>query len=137
MIGKELFETRCNVCHKLPDTARRSPAQWALLVEVMQQTMANKGIAQLTQAEQQALLVYLANDRSEAAAEVAANPGRDTYVARCALCHQLPEPGMLRPRQWQAILLTMQQRMQQAGMPELTTEERDLILGYLSRPAEQ
>ena len=133
--GQDIFQTRCNVCHKLPDTAQRSPTQWAMLVEVMQQTMANKGVTQLTDAEQQSLLMYLANQRSDGVADVPANPGRDTFVVRCALCHQLPEPTMLRPRQWQAIVVTMQQRMQQAGMPQLTPAETQLVLEHLASEA--
>jgi mono/diheme cytochrome c family protein len=65
---------------------------------------------------------------------------RNTYAeslfkGRCQMCHQLPEPSMLRPQQWKLILTTMQQRMQQAGVPPLTQEETDRLLEYLAAQA--
>ncbi len=41
---------------------------------------------------------------------------KSLFEGRCQMCHQLPEPGMLRPKQWKLILTTMQQRMQQAAL---------------------
>jgi hypothetical protein len=57
------------------------------------------------------------------------------FNGRCQMCHQLPEPGMLKPKQWKLILTIMQQRMQQAGVPPLTTEETRRLLEYLSARA--
>ena len=62
---------------------------------------------------------------------------RDAYAkslfeGRCQMCHQLPEPGMLKPKQWKLILTTMQQRMQQAGVPLLTEDETEAILEYIA-----
>jgi len=65
---------------------------------------------------------------------------RDAYAkslfeGRCQMCHQLPEPGMLRPEQWKLILTTMQQRMQQVGVPSLTEDETVRLLEYLTERA--
>ena len=57
---------------------------------------------------------------------------KSLFEGRCQMCHQLPEPGMLRPKQWRLILGTMQQRMQQAGVPQLTEEETEMILEYIA-----
>ena len=57
---------------------------------------------------------------------------KSLFEGRCQMCHQLPEPGMLRPKQWRLILATMQQRMQQAGVPPLTEEETEMILEYIA-----
>jgi cytochrome c5 len=57
---------------------------------------------------------------------------KSLFEGRCQMCHQLPEPGMLRPKQWKLILTTMQQRMQQAGVPQLTGEETEMILEYIA-----
>ena len=57
---------------------------------------------------------------------------KSLFEGRCQMCHQLPEPGMLKPKQWKLILGTMQQRMQQAGVPPLTGEETDMILEYIA-----
>lgn len=57
---------------------------------------------------------------------------KNLFEGRCQMCHQLPEPSMLRPKQWRLILGTMQQRMQQAGVPPLTEEETEMILEYIA-----
>jgi mono/diheme cytochrome c family protein len=135
--GKEIFQQKCTRCHKLPVTGTRTAEQWSLLVDVMQQTMANRGVTQLSEQEQRELLNYLASTEPTTHSKEETNLARETFVTRCALCHQLPEPTMLRPKQWQAILVTMQTRMQQAGIPELTQEQTALILQYLSEAASE
>ena len=55
---------------------------------------------------------------------------KSLFEGRCQMCHQLPEPGMLRPKQWQFVLTVMQQRMQQAGVPPLTEDETERLLEY-------
>jgi len=130
--GKAIFTQKCASCHKLPVTGTRTERQWSLLVEIMQQTMANKGVTQLSALEQRELLSYLASTAPSTSSE-ATTLAKATFTAHCALCHQLPEPTMLRPKQWQAILITMQTRMQQAGIPPLTQAQTDLILDYLSQ----
>lgn len=58
--------------------------------------------------------------------------GKALFEARCAICHQLPEPDMLKPKQWKRLLLLMQKRMRQAGMPPLDEEEFAQVYDYLS-----
>ena len=58
---------------------------------------------------------------------------KSLFEGRCQMCHQLPEPGMLRAKQWKLILTTMQQRMQQAGVPQLTEDETEMILEYIAK----
>jgi len=57
---------------------------------------------------------------------------KSLFEGRCQMCHQLPEPTMLRPKQWRLILSTMRQRMQQAGVPPLTEEETEMVLEYIA-----
>ncbi len=57
---------------------------------------------------------------------------KSLFEGRCQMCHQLPEPGMLKPKQWRLILTTMQQRMQQAGVPPLTEDETEMVLEYIA-----
>ena len=135
--GQAVFQNKCASCHKLPVTGSRSAQQWELIVAVMQQTMANKGVAQLSEQEQRELLQYLVSTAPAIDPTKEIISAQDTFVARCALCHQLPEPTMLRPIQWQAILVTMQTRMQQAGIPVLTQQETTLVLEYLSQQTRQ
>jgi len=77
---------------------------------------------------------------SEPSADETASMENDAYAeslfkGRCQMCHQLPEPSMLKPKQWKLILTVMQQRMQQAGVPPLTEEETEMLLEYLSERA--
>jgi cytochrome c5 len=77
---------------------------------------------------------------SESVATKETSADREAYAkslfeGRCQMCHQLPEPGMLRPKQWKLILTTMQQRMQQAGVPPLTEDETGRLLEYLGERA--
>ena len=60
---------------------------------------------------------------------------KSLFEGRCQMCHQLPEPDMLKPKQWKLILTTMQQRMQQAGVPPLTEDETGRLLEYLTEYA--
>ena len=60
---------------------------------------------------------------------------KSLFEGRCQMCHQLPEPSMLNPNQWKLILGTMQQRMQQAGVPPLTEEETKMVLEYIDTQA--
>jgi len=60
---------------------------------------------------------------------------KSLFEGRCQMCHQLPEPDMLRPKQWKLILTTMQQRMQHASVPPLTEDETERLLEYLSERA--
>jgi len=60
------------------------------------------------------------------------------FELRCgSACHQLPEPSMLKPKQWQRVMITMEKRMAQAGMNVLTADERERLLAYLAKHARQ
>ncbi|MCW8943108.1 MAG: hypothetical protein OQK93_08025 [Gammaproteobacteria bacterium] len=57
---------------------------------------------------------------------------KSLFEGRCQMCHQLPEPGMLKPQQWRLILTTMQQRMSHANVPPLTEDETERLMEYLT-----
>ena len=61
---------------------------------------------------------------------------KSLFEGRCQMCHQLPEPTMLKPKQWQLILNVMLQRMQQAGVPPLTESETEMILEYIAEQSD-
>ena len=76
-------------------------------------------------------------DESVQSEQASLDDAEALFAGRCAMCHQLPEPGMLKAKQWKLILVTMQQRMQQANVPVLQTQEHDMILQYLTAHARQ
>ena len=60
------------------------------------------------------------------------------FELRCGIgCHQLPEPSMLKAKQWQRVMVTMEKRMAQAEMAPLTQDERERLLAYLTQYARQ
>jgi hypothetical protein len=77
-------------------------------------------------------LVVLALNTNSTYAEETQVSGKALFEGRCGgLCHQLPEPDRLNAQQWKRVLLTMQKRMQQRGMPPLTEQEVSAVLDYL------
>ncbi|KPK37564.1 MAG: hypothetical protein AMJ69_11130 [Gammaproteobacteria bacterium SG8_47] len=68
--------------------------------------------------------------------ETSVADGKQLFETRCGgLCHQLPEPGMLRAKQWTRVLETMQLRMRQVGMPPLSEAELSRVSAYLDAHA--
>ena len=72
-----------------------------------------------------------------ATAVTAEERGKQIFESRCAMCHQLPDTATLTPKQWRLVLMTMQKRMEQNGLPPLSEEEFDLVLDYVSKQVEQ
>ena len=61
--------------------------------------------------------------------------GKILFESRCPLCHQVPEPSMLKLEQWRRSLHTMQKRMQQSGMSPLSETEFQQVLAFLATQA--
>jgi mono/diheme cytochrome c family protein len=61
----------------------------------------------------------------------AAAPGAVLYAERCRGCHRLYAPGLLKPEMWKVMIDRMQGEIVRRGLPPLTPEERNLMLGYL------
>ncbi len=133
--GSEIFESRCTQCHKLPNIANRSPGQLSAIVDIMQQVMQARGITPLTDDEKTILLDYLLPQAKKEADERQEMSARDSFLLHCTLCHQAPEPEMLKFKQWKFVMMTMDQRMEQSNIPPLSEEERAEIMAYLKEHA--
>jgi mono/diheme cytochrome c family protein len=59
--GKQLFETRCAICHQLPEPAMLQLKQWRLVLKTMQNRMQKNGLPPLTEDEFALVLNYLAD----------------------------------------------------------------------------
>jgi len=49
--GKVLFETRCAVCHQLPEPDMLTPGQWKRLLQLMQKRMQQADVPPLDEEE--------------------------------------------------------------------------------------
>jgi mono/diheme cytochrome c family protein len=65
----------------------------------------------------------------------AGSPGAQAYVNRCGQCHAPYNPRELTASMWDTQVTMMEVKIQQAGLPALTSDERDAILEYLRRNA--
>ena len=59
--------------------------------------------------------------------------GESLFKARCGVCHQLPDPDVLKPEQWPRLLETKQRLMEKSGMQPLTPEELKNLLEFLTK----
>jgi mono/diheme cytochrome c family protein len=55
------------------------------------------------------------------------------YQQRCAGCHRLYAPGVLRAEMWDVMLTRMEVEFARRGMPPLQPEEKKTILDYLQK----
>jgi mono/diheme cytochrome c family protein len=63
------------------------------------------------------------------------SPGAQLYVNRCGNCHVPYNPHEMTASMWDTQVTMMEVKIHQAGMPPLTSDERDAILAYLKRHA--
>jgi len=59
--------------------------------------------------------------------------GRATFSQVCSQCHALPDPRQHSPADWPAVVLRMQERMNQMKVNQPSPQQTQEILGYLTR----
>ena len=82
-----------------------------------------------------ALVAILASACKRPALPEAESPPAKLYVARCGNCHAPYNPREMTPAMWETQVMMMEVKMQAAGQPPLTPDERDSILRYLKNHA--
>jgi len=65
----------------------------------------------------------------------ATSPGAQLYANRCGNCHVAYNPHEMTASMWDTQVTMMEVKIQAAGMPALTSDERESILDYLKRNA--
>jgi mono/diheme cytochrome c family protein len=65
----------------------------------------------------------------------ATSTGAQLYVYRCGNCHVPYNPHEMTAAMWDTQVTMMEEKIQAAGMPALTSDERESILEYLKRNA--
>jgi len=82
-----------------------------------------------------ALIAILALGCKRAPLPDADSPTARLYVTRCGNCHAPYNPHEMTPAMWETQVMMMEVKMQAAGQPPLSPDERDSILQYLKRNA--
>jgi mono/diheme cytochrome c family protein len=82
-----------------------------------------------------ALLLLMVAGCKPASLPDSKSAGAQLYVNRCGNCHAPYNPHELTASMWDTQVTMMEVKIQQAGMPPLTSDERDAILEYLKRHA--
>lgn len=77
------------------------------------------------------LVAILASGCKRATLPDADSPAARLYVARCGNCHASYNPHEMTSAMWETQVMMMEVKMQAAGQPPLTPDERDSILRYL------
>jgi cytochrome c5 len=131
--GKDIVAVACTQCHGLGTIVQlhEAPAGWKLHVY----DMVLRG-AQITPAEADTVINYLANNFGPAPMQPSAVPitlpgngeGRDLVTARCTVCHDLARITAVKRRQddWNAVVIDML-----AHGATATPEEAKTIAAYL------
>ena len=82
------------------------------------------------------VMMLLLSTAGHGFAEEIAPDGETLFKMVCAdTCHQTPKAEHLSPKQWKAVLNTMQQRMTQFGMAPLSEDQFQAVLSYLQGQA--
>ncbi len=65
----------------------------------------------------------------------AASPSAQLYVSKCGNCHVPYNPHEMTASMWDTQVTMMEGKIQAAGMPPLSSDERESIVEYLKRNA--
>ena len=65
----------------------------------------------------------------------AASPAAQMYIARCGQCHVPYNPHELTAAMWDTQVTMMEVKIENAGLPPLSADDRETILEYLKHNA--
>jgi cytochrome c5 len=57
------------------------------------------------------------------------------YTDKCSACHALPHPKRHTLAEWQSTFTLMEQRIAERGLPAISADEKQILLGYLKEHA--
>ena len=157
--GAGLLQVYCVQCHWLPTPQMHSSAEWPVLVKRnllrMQQLKDRLGgplttglVGELVMAgfesaeipapaDVDTLIAYLQKYALPTATpgELTEGPGRDLFMQKCSVCHELPSPAAHTATGWERLVGEMQAIMAISDVQPLDVRELDLISRYLRERA--
>jgi len=125
--GKEIVESRCTLCHELPDPATLTDEQWIVTLESM------AGNAGLNDKEKAIVLGYLTSHEQKAIIITSMANEKRLFEKKCSLCHTTERVLLmpLTPESSRHIVMRMQKRA-----PDwISDTEVHEILEYLNHGA--
>jgi len=148
-----LYQRYCGQCHGLPSPRAHSAKEWTESFSRMNARMQALGRGRMmrmcrmlqvevpTQQEGIIILAYLQRNalRTLESDKIPfpTSRGARLFQETCSRCHRLPDIRGYRVSAWPALLATMEQYMEEEGLPPLRPEQRSLLLHYLERNARQ
>jgi cytochrome c5 len=134
--GARHIATFCAACHNLPSPAIHSATDWPGVVRRMWLRMdrlpSTFGVAVPSVQQRQVMLDYLiANALKVSGTNLPQGAGRSTFSQTCSRCHALPDPRQHSAADWPAVVLRMEERMDQMKVDRPSPEATQGILLYL------
>jgi cytochrome c2 len=128
----------CSGCHNIPSPTAHSATDWPGVVRRMWLRIdllpSNLGVAVPSVAERQSILQYLIdNSLKVSGSNLPEGKGRQTFAETCSRCHALPDPRQHSGPDWPAVVMRMEQRMDQMKVRRPTPEQTQEILLYLQK----
>jgi cytochrome c5 len=126
----------CAACHNLPSPMIHSATDWPSVVRRMWLRMdrlpPSFGVRVPSMQQRQAMLNYLiANALKVSGANLPQGAGRATFAQTCSRCHALPDPRQHSAADWPAVVLRMEERMDQMKVDRPSPDSTQQILLYL------
>lgn len=116
--GAQAVAQFCTACHNLPAPAIHSATDWPSVARRMWLRMellpAGLKVPVPTEEQRQAILNYLLSHALQVSgAALPEGAGRATFSKMCSRCHALPDPRQHSTADWPAVVMRMEQRMDQ------------------------
>jgi len=136
--GARFLAQFCAICHNLPAPTTHSATDWPGVVRRMWLRMellpAGLRVPVPTEEQRQAILNYLlAHALQVSGANLPEGPGRATFSKMCSRCHALPDPRQHSSADWPAVVMRMEQRMDQMKVDRPAQAQVSEIIVYLQR----
>jgi len=147
--GAQILKSKCTQCHGLVSPRQHASQEWYIVerMDRRMQMMARGGmgmmrradIQPLSQEERNTLIGYLQQNAFKAmrgsGLPESGEPGGQAFAQTCSQCHALPDPSGYTSAGWKNIVEGMAGNMENMGFEPLAPEQKNAILGYLTKYA--
>ncbi len=134
--GARFLAQFCATCHNLPAPTAHSATDWPGVLRRMWLRMellpAGLRVPVPTEEQRQAILNYLLGHALQVSgANLPEGAGRATFSKMCSRCHALPDPRQHSSADWPAVVMRMEQRMDQMKVDRPAQAQVGEIIVYL------